>query len=65
MKKMRLNSVLNVILILLCGAVIVSCNKSETIEAENLPEIVLDNSSGEYTVTVGNELTISPTYSGS
>lgn len=62
MKKMRLNSVLNVILILLCGVVTISCNKSETIEAENLPEIVLDNSTGEYTVTVGNELTISPTY---
>lgn len=39
-----------------------SCNKDEVITTTSAPEITLDNESGIYTVKIGDELRITPSY---
>lgn len=48
---------------LLAGAVLVSCNSENYLEASGLkPQIILDSEYGVYEVKVGRELTIAPEY---
>ena len=46
----------------LLAVICLACNKDEVISVAGKPEITLDSETGVYTVKVGAELIISPTY---
>lgn len=59
--KIRLNLFIMVVLALVAGMAISSCNKDDVI-SDKKPVIVLDNETGVYEVRAGNSLTIAPRY---
>jgi len=63
MKFKQFFSFLSIVSVLMTGAMLSSCNKDDVIEGDNdKPLIILDSETGIYTVTVGRELVIEPSY---